>query len=180
MAENNSGMGAGVGGLALAGAMLGGTWLVLKYMGKKDSDKATKEANEKALAYQVSTQATKQRIAKIEQTGAWRSGINGYKKNVTVNVITEAKDAIRSMYSVSEMKGITKYAPKSKSNIKAGEFVNSVFSIPLNALATFSKVYTIYTGQNVLDDASKLDYQNYANIKALFSASKKNFPDTWK
>jgi len=154
-------------------------WQLFKYLDKDRAEKSTKESQEKALGYTVSTQKTKERIAGIENN-AWRTGINGYAKKVTVNVITEEKDAVRSMYTISEMKGITKYAPKSKSNIKAGDFVNAVFSVPLNALAVFSKVYTIYTSANVLDDASKLDNTNYAKIKTLFKVSRDKFPATWK
>lgn len=178
--NSNSGMGGNaIGGVAIGLTALGGTWLVLNYLKKKDSGKETKEAQEKSLGYTVSQQKTKERIAQIEQN-AWRTGINGYAKNVSVNVITEAKDAIRAMYTVTTYRGNNKYEKKTKSNIKAGDFINSVFSVPISSLATFAKVYTIYTGASVLDDASMLDNVNYAKIKTLFKVSRDKFPNTWK
>lgn len=181
MAEQQQSQSGGlIGNLAILGIGAFAVYEMFQYLDKDRSDKETKEAQEATLRHTISIQKTNQRIAALENR-AIVSGMNGFGKNVQVNVINEAKDAIASIYNVITLQsGLVKYYLKPKKDMNAKVFYNSIFSVPVKSLSVFSKVYAVYTGKNFLDDARNLDVKTYQSIKALYATSVKKFPAEWK
>lgn len=150
------------------------------YLDKERQRKAIDEATNNARKSELDLKKTKERIQKIESK-AFVSGINGYGKQATVNIITQAKELINQFYNpVTDQYGITKYFKKSIANVNQTAVRDSVFKTPLKELRKLASIYNIYTGKNFLDDAQQLKPNLYTEIKTLYEVAYKKFPESFK
>lgn len=148
---------------------------VLGYFGYKAWDKKREEAaiesaNANSLKHELSIKKTMQKINETETKKGYVSGFNSFGKNVTVNIFTQVKEAIKQFYaSYTDKYGITKYIPKETVNQVAVK--NAFFDTPVMSVELFAKLYNIYTTKSFIDDAQKLSPNLYAQIKAIFTVA---------
>lgn len=160
--------------VAIAGVGFG-AWKLIDYLKERESSKETEKARANILKSEISLKKTKERIAEIERK-AYRGGINGYGKPVTVNVINQAKEVINGFFDTYKSSaGLDTYVMKKPEKIKEVTIVDSIFKTPLNSLGTLAKVYNIYTGRDLLNDSQKLSANNYTKIKTLYAFAYKKY-----
>lgn len=154
-------------GLAVAGVAI---WKGLDWLKEIRSGKETEKAQKETLKHEISLQKTKQRIAEIERTKGIVKGLNAYNKQVSVNVINQAKDLIYNFYTqVNLSTGYTKFWPRPKKDINQEKIILIIRSTPINGYNLLQKIYTIYTGKNLLDDIRNFAPDKYELSKALFN-----------
>lgn len=151
-----------------------------KYLDKKREQAAIEQATVNARKSELSLKKTKERIATIENK-AFVSGINGFGKQITVNIVNQAKELINQFYlSVTDSNGITKYHKKSPVKINQTIVKDAIFKTPLKELRKLASIYNIYTGGNLLEDSQRLDLNLYTQIKKLYEIAYKKYPATFK
>lgn len=141
------------------------------------SKKNIEKSQENILKHELSLKKTKEKISDIERK-AYVTGINGYKKIVSINIINQVNEIINNFFIVlTDSNGIKKYIIKSEKDIKkaAPKIKAAIFQTPIKSLGTLQKVYNIYTNRNLLNDCQKLDLNTYTEIKTLFSFAFKKY-----
>lgn len=145
---------------------------------KKREEKAIDEANKNALQSELDIKKRNEAIHKIE-TGkkAFVSGKNSFGKQITVNIITQVKEAIDGFYIKMEDKyGTAKYVIKSKENINQKKIKQAFFSVPVKNVSDFAKIFNIYTSKSFIEESQKLAPELYSHIKIIFDVANKKFP----
>lgn len=159
-------------GLGMAGVAV---WKGADIIEAIRSGKETEKSRTRTREHELNIRRTQERIRKIEAR-AYVSGINSYKKTVTVNVINLAKEIIKGFYLVvTDSAGVTRYHRKADKNIEAAKIKAAIFSTPLNGINMLQKVYSIYTGKSLLEDCQRLPLNDYAQIKAIFTVAFQKF-----
>lgn len=163
-----------LGGLGIAG------YFGYKAWDKKREEESIDKANKSALTHELNRKRTEQRIEKIEQSG-YVKGINSFGKNVNVNLFTHVKEAINEFYiPLTDKYGITKYIRKAVKSINQAKVKNAFFSMPVESVAKFAKIYNLYTGKTFVTDAQQLEPALYQQIKVIFEVANKKFPNSFK
>lgn len=158
--------------LGLAGIAI---WKGINYFKEKQSQKEIEKAQAGSLKHELNLKRTQQKIAEIERR-AIVSGMNSYKKNVSVNIINQAKEIINSLFLVlTDKNGNVKYHPRPSNQINVTNVRHAVFSTPLKSIGLLQKVYNIYTGRNLLTDAQKLPLKTYTEIKTIFTLAQQKY-----
>lgn len=162
----------GIGAIAVVG------FFGYKAWDKKREEKAIDEANKNALQSELDIKKRNEAIHKIE-TGkkAFVSGKNSFGKQITVNIITQVKEAIDGFYIKMEDKyGTAKYVIKSKENINQKKIKQAFFSVPVKNVSDFAKIFNIYTSKSFIEESQKLAPDLYSHIKIIFDVANKKFP----
>lgn len=162
----------GVGAVAVIG------YFGYKAWDKKREEKAIDEANANALKSELSIKKRNEAINKIE-TGkkSFVSGKNSYGKQITVNLITQVKEAIDGFFiKTIDQYGTAKYTARSKENINQAKIKNAFFSMPVKNVYDFQKIFNIYTSKSFIEESQKLEPSLYSHIKVIFDVANKKFP----
>ena len=162
----------GIGGVAV--------WKGFDYFGKERERKEIEKATQSKLKSEMDTIRTKEAIAKIESK-AYVSGVNGYGKTKTVNIVNQAKELINLfLITLTDANGINKYILRSKPQANDAKIRTVIFETPLNNLRKLAVIYNIYTKRDLLQDCQKLSLNTNTEIKKLYEIAYKKYPATFK
>ena len=170
--EQKSSLG-NIGTLLIVGGGAFVLWRGFSMLNDYLSRKRTEEAEKNIIKSTTNIIKTKERISSIEGK-SFVTGINSYGKKSTVNLVNQVKEIINSYFiTIVDKNGLNKYFPKADPN---GEnIVKSVFETPVKNLKDLSKIYSIYTGRNFLNDIQKLSPKQYQSIKAVYTVAFKKY-----
>lgn len=170
--EQKSGFG-NIGTLLIVGGGAFVLWRGFSMLNDYLSRKRTEEAEKNIIKSTTSIIKTKERISNIESK-SFVTGINSYGKKNTVNLVNQVKEIINSFFvTIVDKNGLNKYYPKAEPN--GNNIVKSVFETPVKNLSDISKIYSIYTGRNFLNDMQKLSPADYQKIKAVYTVAFKKY-----